>query len=258
MDDKACTYVRALQVQKAWKLVRRELDQAISDLKAAGLYQQPGERGTKRAADGAEKGVAAFLAQEQQAAHDSSASITDALPVVNDRQAFELQVGDDERLRNLKDVKRELGAYIVLETKSLDADPLAWWRLYHHQFPGLARLAMHYLCIPASSAGVERFFSGMGLVVSSLRSCLSSESVEALVYLRLNWEDWLYHIDYREVVEGEEAKDDEPDSEGEDDYIEEGEEEEEAEQVPDFEELAAELARDDQGVGPIEALATRL
>lgn len=248
-----------LQVKKAWKLVRKEVDRAISDLKAAGLYPEEGERGTKRAADGAEKGgLAAFLAPEQQAAHDSSTSILDALPGVTDGQAVQLEVGGDENLRNLREVKRELGGYIVLETIPIEADPLVWWRLYQHQFPGLARLAMYWLCIPGSSAGVERFFSGMGLVVSSLRSCLSSDSVEALVYLRLNWEDWLYHIDYKKIVEGEEANDEEPDSEAEDDFVEEEEEEEEAEHVPDFEELAAELAQDDVGIGPIEAIESIL
>jgi hypothetical protein len=64
---------------------------------------------------------------------------------MTNRQALELQVGADERLNNLSEVKRELGNYVVLEAMDIQSDPLAWWRLHHHQFPGLGRLAMHYL-----------------------------------------------------------------------------------------------------------------
>eukprot|EP00952_Eustigmatos_sp_NYUAD-ZCMA_P010470 42881-Eustigmatos_ZCMA.PRE.1 len=136
----------------------------------------------------------------------------------------------------------------MIEALSLDSDPLAWWRIYRHQFPGLARLAMYYLCIPATSAAVERFFSGMGLTVSALRACLSSETLEALVYVRINWEEPLYHVDYKEAVQGgEEAKANEPDSEGEEDFVEEEEEEVEMDRVPEFDELAAELAQNDEG-----------
>jgi hypothetical protein len=103
---------------------------------------------------------------------------------------------------------------------------------------------MRFLCIPASSAAVERFFSGMGLVVSALRASLSSESLEALVYLRLNWDDIFYNVDYHApqttAQEAEQAE--EPESEGEEDYVDEEEEEEEAEQVPDVTVMAAELS----------------
>jgi hypothetical protein len=243
-----------MQIKRAWKMVRHELDVAIGDLKAEGLYEV---RGSKRTADGVEKGrgLASFLAEEQEVARGSAAAIADVVQNINNPDAGTvLEVGVTEHLNNLREVKQELTAYLMIEALDLDADPLQWWALYRNQFPGLARVAMYYLCIPASSAAVERFFSGMGLTVSALRSCLSSESLEQLVYLRLNWEELLYHVDYQGPRTQAEAQQEaeEADSEGEDDYVGEEEQEEEADPVPDFDQLAAELATTDQGVGPLD------
>ncbi len=81
----------------------------------------------------------------------------------------------------------------------------------------------------------------MGLIVSSLRSCLASEALEALIYCKINWHDSLYTVDYQAprtaaaALPFEEA----PDSEGENDYV------VEEEPLPDFEQLAEELSRPD-------------
>lgn len=164
-------------------------------------------------------------------------------------------MGTNEQLNNPEDVRAELTAYITFPLLPIDGDALEWWRQHKRNFPGLARLAMAYLGLPATSAAVERFFSGMGIVVTALRACLSSRSLEELVYLKLNWDDSLYAVDYHIPANAaeEKAAEDEPDSEGEDDFVNEDEEEEEAE--PDFEALAAELAQaDGTGDDPMHGL----
>jgi hAT family C-terminal dimerisation region len=80
-------------------------------------------------------------------------------------------------------------------------------------------------CIPATSASVERLFSHAGITVSPLRSCLSSRSIEELIWLRLNWDDSLLQVDYRVPAStaDEEKQEQEAPSEDDADYIDEAE-----------------------------------
>ncbi len=51
------------------------------------------------------------------------------------------------------------------ELDSIDIDKsLDYWRLNAPKYPRLAKLAKHYLSIPASSASVERLFSTAGYI----------------------------------------------------------------------------------------------
>ena len=50
----------------------------------------------------------------------------------------------------------------------------------------MAFLSTHTLCVPASSASVERIFSASRLIMRPQRTRLSSEMLEILVYIKCN------------------------------------------------------------------------
>lgn len=55
-------------------------------------------------------------------------------------------------------------------------------------------MARSFLCVPAISAAVERFFSESGTTISNLRTRLSSKTAEPLLFLKLNWDDSFYNV----------------------------------------------------------------
>jgi hAT family C-terminal dimerisation region len=57
----------------------------------------------------------------------------------------------------------------------VSSDPLAWWKTHAAEFPGLARMSLDMLTIPASTANVERVFSQAKLIVTDARSVLDAE-----------------------------------------------------------------------------------
>jgi hypothetical protein len=65
-------------------------------------------------------------------------------------------------------------------------DILAWWKTQEPVLPLLGEIARKYLCVTASSAAAERLFSASGNVVTKLRSSLSPENLELLVYIHEN------------------------------------------------------------------------
>jgi hypothetical protein len=72
----------------------------------------------------------------------------------------------------------------------LDLDVLAWWKARDHALPGdpasgrpsglphLAKMARQFLGRPASSAGVERFFSMAGKLHSDLKKAQGDDTLE--------------------------------------------------------------------------------
>ncbi|XP_016320206.1 zinc finger BED domain-containing protein 4-like isoform X1 [Sinocyclocheilus anshuiensis] len=62
-------------------------------------------------------------------------------------------------------------------------DPLQYWERQKLIYPHLYRLAVKYLCTPASSVPCERVFSKAGEVVSKKRNRLSPKTVEKLMFL---------------------------------------------------------------------------
>ena len=77
---------------------------------------------------------------------------------------------------------------LYLKEKAIDREepPLGWWKENQHRFPLVSRVARRYLTIPITSTPAERVFSTAGLTVSRLRSCLTPEHVNMLVYLNKN------------------------------------------------------------------------
>jgi hypothetical protein len=65
--------------------------------------------------------------------------------------------------------------------------PLQTWRIIAPKYPLLAQLVPKFLCIPATSAPVERLFSAAGSLVSKRRTKLSPEIVDMMLFLNKNY-----------------------------------------------------------------------
>lgn len=62
-------------------------------------------------------------------------------------------------------------------------DPLQYWERQKSVYPNLYRLAVGYLCTPASSVPCQRVFSEAGDVVCKKRSPLNRSTVEQILFL---------------------------------------------------------------------------
>jgi hypothetical protein len=177
----------------SWRLLRWFLDNAITELKQAGTYKM---RGQKRDADGnvVMDKSSHPLAAENRVSMESLVTASVALTGAVHQDGRFVLAPATERLRNFDDVQRELSEYMKLRVENVSACPLQWWREHKQFFPGLAVVARSFLCLPATSAAVERFFSASGLTISHLRTRLSSETVEQLLFLKLNWDDFFYTV----------------------------------------------------------------
>ena len=69
-----------------------------------------------------------------------------------------------------------------------ESDPLAFWKAPENnaRFSQMAKLASNYLCIPASSAPVERLFSITGKVFCPDRCRLNDELFQELMFIKCN------------------------------------------------------------------------
>ena len=89
----------------------------------------------------------------------------------------------------------ELSAYLALPqvpVKTADGkflDTLGWWRANKDSFPRIAHMARQYLGVPASSATVERLFSGIGLTFSDLRKSVHESTTVDLAWTKFNVSD---------------------------------------------------------------------
>ena len=69
-----------------------------------------------------------------------------------------------------------------------DTDPLQWWKEHQQKFPLLFKVAKKILEIPAQSAASERYFSGLGRIITKARSSIHRELAAEMVtnYMREN------------------------------------------------------------------------
>ena len=68
-----------------------------------------------------------------------------------------------------------------------NSDPLAWWNNNSSRYPRISQLVKSLFAIPATSTSSERLFSVAGLTVTRLRSGLTRENVNALIFLHNNY-----------------------------------------------------------------------
>jgi hypothetical protein len=79
----------------------------------------------------------------------------------------------------------ELDRYLNLELdkSKLESDPLLFWKQQQDKVPRLSRYARSIHSIPATSASVERQFSGAGLVIHERRTSLSPEQLDNILLI---------------------------------------------------------------------------
>lgn len=83
-------------------------------------------------------------------------------------------------------VEQELDLFVAeagLDVDDTGDNELSWWCQHQFAYPTLARLAVMYLAIPASSAACERVVSTVGDIVTKKRVRLGDDAVDALVFL---------------------------------------------------------------------------
>ncbi len=123
-------------------------------------------------------------------AHDAEAEdVPTPLPKTTDElwQAFDSRVADRANTRQgMNESLFEVRQYFEEPVISREKDPLEWWHENSKHYPGLAKLALKYLCITASSVPSERLFSKAGELVSHRRSCLKPKNVDMLLFLNQN------------------------------------------------------------------------
>ena len=100
--------------------------------------------------------------------------------------AMALLLGDGYATHHDTGVDGEFQNFIRETPPPLDCTPTGWWRDNGVRFPRLAKLAKRYLCIPATSVPSERVFSAAGLTVTRIRSRLTPEHVNMLIFLNKN------------------------------------------------------------------------
>lgn len=69
---------------------------------------------------------------------------------------------------------------------SIDKPLFEFWEAKKINYPYLYILAKTVQCVPATQVSVERAFSALKLVLSDLRSNLSAENLEKIMFVKLN------------------------------------------------------------------------
>jgi hypothetical protein len=85
---------------------------------------------------------------------------------------------------------QEAVAYLNAVPLDKKEDPLAWWTVFHADYPTVAILARKYLAIPASSASSERVFSKVKLLYERQRFAMKARRLEVEVFLNCNKSLW--------------------------------------------------------------------
>ncbi|KAK6183139.1 hypothetical protein SNE40_010672 [Patella caerulea] len=83
-------------------------------------------------------------------------------------------------------IKKEIHHYKSMPQNPMSESPLTFWKSKQDELPYLTSLSVKYLGIQASSVAAERVFSTTGDIVTATRSCLKSENVDSLVFLKKN------------------------------------------------------------------------
>lgn len=82
--------------------------------------------------------------------------------------------------------EQQLSLYLGKERTSRHDCPLKWWKENASDFPLVAKVARHFLSIPATEVSSERLFSAAGNVVTSRRENILPEHLEEQVFLNFN------------------------------------------------------------------------
>ncbi|CAF4290367.1 unnamed protein product [Rotaria sp. Silwood2] len=93
---------------------------------------------------------------------------------------------DNKELDEPDETDDELNKYLEqhIAIELIDDNPLRFWCEHRFIYPTLSRLARSIFSIPATTANVERQFSGSGLMINSRRTRLDPEQVNDALFLR--------------------------------------------------------------------------
>jgi hypothetical protein len=115
--------------------------------------------------------------------------VHESAPIDLDDDNFdETSCGDDDIVEQLvkrrRIAKDELEEYLAAPPAKSKTDVLQWWKANATMYPCLAAMARDYLAIPATSAPVERVFSGGTDLVQPKRGSLSEDAIQACMCLK--------------------------------------------------------------------------
>ncbi|XP_030227714.1 zinc finger BED domain-containing protein 1-like [Gadus morhua] len=124
---------------------------------------------------------------EQAGGHaDEGSANTGAAAAATRASAMALLLGEQYSIILDTGIDTEVNNFLKDTPPPLDCNPADWWKVNGRRFPRLSKLARQYLCIPATSVPSERVFSAAGLTVTRLRSRLTPEHVNMLIFLNKN------------------------------------------------------------------------
>ena len=84
------------------------------------------------------------------------------------------------------DITLMVEEYLLSPCLPQEENPLEFWKLNQVKYSTLAKLAPQFLCVPASSAPVERLFSIAGKLFRPERCRLTDKRFEELMFIRCN------------------------------------------------------------------------
>jgi hypothetical protein len=85
---------------------------------------------------------------------------------------------------NLEDDEIDKYLTIHIDPELLVDNPLIFWKANQKKLPLLSKLARMVHCIPATTASVEREFSGGGLVMTERRASINPENLNNILFVR--------------------------------------------------------------------------
>lgn len=101
-------------------------------------------------------------------------------------QYFDNAIYGDQFIHRDQSIGRELTQYLSELPEPRGTDVLVYWKSRQEVYPALAKMAMTFLAIPATSAPSEGVFSKTKNILGPQRASLSSLNVEVLLCLK----DW--------------------------------------------------------------------
>ena len=104
--------------------------------------------------------------------------------------SFFEDIFDDSNQEREETPQDEISSYIQLPIEKKNCDPLGWWQDRATFLPTLYYLAKKYLSVPATSVPSERLFSDAGMHLSAKRTCLSSDLLSKMLFLKRNHKNY--------------------------------------------------------------------
>ena len=90
---------------------------------------------------------------------------------------MELSAGTEQAPSGVHELD-EFETYLNMRPAPVTTDILAWWRNNEDKLPTLAKMFRQFLALPASTAGVERLFSGCGRMHDDFKKATQEKTLK--------------------------------------------------------------------------------